>query len=71
MVIFNSYVKLPEGISPIRSGAAEVWPGLKEYLRLALPCVAMMAMEWWAFATRKGWEFDQWFFTPKKDTTDI
>lgn len=26
-----------------------VWPGLREYLRLALPCVAMMAVEWWAF----------------------
>ena len=31
----------------------EVVPGFKEYLRLALPCVAMMAVEWWAFATRE------------------
>ena len=26
-----------------------VWPGLWEYLRLALPCVAMVAVEWWSF----------------------
>ena len=27
----------------------QVWPGLWEYLRLALPCVAMVAVEWWSF----------------------
>lgn len=27
----------------------QVWPGLWEYLRLALPCVAMLAVEWWSF----------------------
>ncbi|CAK9113529.1 Protein DETOXIFICATION 37 (AtDTX37) (Multidrug and toxic compound extrusion protein 37) (MATE protein 37) [Durusdinium trenchii] len=26
-----------------------VWPGLLEYFYLAVPCVAMQAVEWWAF----------------------
>lgn len=27
----------------------QVWPGLLEYFYLAVPCVAMQAVEWWAF----------------------
>ena len=44
----------------------QVWAGLWEYLRLALPCVAMMAVEWWAFVTwKKVEEFHWWKEQPK------